>query len=79
MASLHKNNTIFHHDPLMPIIKEDTMMMTRERIISRVTLGDTPFHSFRNTPQTVANTMVNAMRMPHEVKVKGPILLFPIP
>ena len=43
------------------------------------TFKDAPLHSFLYNPQRVAKTIVRPISIPHDVKVKGPILLFPIP
>ena len=63
----------------MPIKNEDAIIISKEMIIRKYILAGAPFHSLRISPQTVAQTIVRAISIPHEVKVNFPILLFPIP
>lgn len=54
-------------------------MMINDKTISINTFFEVPFHSPLISPHTVAKTIVKAIKIPQEVKVNGPILLFPIP
>ena len=69
----------FYNDPLIPIIYEEAIIINNEIIIRTYTFKGAPFHSFLYNPQRVAKTIVRAINIPHDVKVNGPILLFPIP